>query len=281
MHRRLYPLAIATALIVVVGIAFGNPAVASVATTASASSIDVRGTGTVELRGAIDADIAARYPVMLFKDIAGDATAKVAGSSGEGSFLGFTAYFSAQSAHVSGSDIEMIVVGAQIHVSATGNGWAYLKGTGTYATNGMANATWNADGTVVAMAVPPPDLADLFGAHGLFVAHGLGVVAVRGSVEYQAASGAGVLLVKDMAGGATVEVSGGEQGQFLGFKAYIGFHSAKIKGTDVAMIVAGVDLSVAARGTGWGYLQGVGAYSLNDGPSRPWDSAGLFADIAR
>lgn len=87
--------------------------------------------------------------------------------------------------------------------------------------------------------------------------------------------------MKDVAGGATVDVSGGGQGQFLGFTAYVGFHSAEIKGTDVAVIVAGADLNVTASGAGWGYMQGVGAYSLNSGPSRPWDLAGLFADIAR
>lgn len=125
MHRRPFALAVATALMVMVGIASSAAAVASAASTTSAGSIDAHGTGMAELRGAIDADLAARYPVLLVKDIAGDATAKVAASAGEGSLFGFTVYFSAQSAHVSGSDIEMIVVGEQIHVSATGSGWAY------------------------------------------------------------------------------------------------------------------------------------------------------------
>jgi len=245
------------------------------ASAVSAGTIEADGTGMAELRGAIDASVTARYPVVLTRDFAGDGTITVPGSTDRVSFLGFTVYFSAQSARVSGSDVELVVIGDQIHANASGTGAAYFKGSGSYNADGRPSQPWNGDdGTTVAIG------AQQARGSGLFVAHGFGVVAVRGTIDYRGATSSGILLIKDIAGNAMVNVSGGVRGEFFGFTAYAGFSSAEISGSDVGVIVAGGDINVTATGTGLGYVQGVGAYSLNGEVSNGWTITGQFADIA-
>ncbi len=263
------------AAVAMFGAAIAAPVGAPSASAANAGTIDARGTGMVELRGAIDATVTARYPIMLTKDFGGDGAIDVPGTTDRVSFLGFTAYFSAQSAHVSGSDVELVVIGEQIHANGSGTGWAYFKGTGSYVADRRPSRQWDSDGgTAVALGAQPAR------GEGLFVAHGAGVVAVRGTVEYRSATSAGVLLVKDIAGNATIDVAGGVRGEFLGFTAYAGFSSAEISGADVGVVVAGLDINVTATGTGLGYVLGAGASSLNDATSEPWTITGHFVNIA-
>ena len=253
---------------------FVAPTNAPFASAASGGTIDARGAGIAELRGAIDATVTAHYPVMLTKDFGGDGTMDVPAATDRVSFLGFTVYFSAQSAHIAGSDVEIAVIGEQIHASGSGVGTAYFKGTGSYIADRQSSGSWDPDaGTAVAVGTAAAS------GQGLFVAHGRGVVAVRGTVTYRSGTPAGVLLVKDIAGNATIDVSGGVRGEFMGFTAYAGFNSATISGSDVGMVVAGVDLYVTATGTGLAYVLGDGAYSLNGATSDSWTIRGRFVDV--
>jgi hypothetical protein len=264
-------IAVSLAFAVAVAAPYRAPSISA----SGGGTLDARGTGMLELRGAIDATITARYPIMLTRDFSGDAAISIPGTTDRVSFFGFTVYFSAQSAHVAGSDVEFVVIGKEIVANGSGTGWAYFEGTGSYAADGRPSTSWDSDrGTAVALGAGP------LRGDGLFVAHGAGVVAVRGTVAYRSATSAGVLLVKDIADNATIHVSGGVKGEYFGFTTYAGFSSAAISGADVGMVVAGADINVTATGTGLGYVLGDGAYSLNSGPSNPWTIEGHFADIA-
>ncbi len=129
---------------------------------------------------------------------------------------------------------------------------------------------------------PPPAPAAVIAGRGLLTAHGAGVAAVKGRMDYHATAAEGVLLVKDIAGDAQVDVDGhGGTAEWRGFKVYFGFHgSAHITGSDVAVIVIGRDIDLRVLGRGWAYLKGHGAYRVNGGPPHDWTDDGAFAGIA-
>lgn len=250
-----------------------HPAAAHAAPPATATAT-ADGTGMLELRGRIDAQLTARYPVLLVHDNAGDATVTGTGAPAV-NFLGFRAYFSMGNAHVRGSDVTIVLVGEQLHAGASGQGWLFVKGSGSYTANSLTAHAWLPAGSVAAIAPPAT-------TGGLFVAHGAGAVAVRGGLTYEASLGAGVLLVHDVAGDATVDVTGAlTHGEFLGFTAYAGATGARITGTDVVVVAAGVDVNVTAAGSGWAYAQGLGVSSVNNAASTEWELSGRFADITR
>ena len=117
---------------------------------------------------------------------------------------------------------------------------------------------------------------------GVLDAQGDGLAAVRGRVDYDVTADAGVLLVKDVGGGADIEVSGyGDTGEWLGWTVYFGFEGeAHIIGGDVAIIVLGRNIDLHAAGNGWAYLKGQGTFEVNGrGPFR-WTADGTFAGFA-
>lgn len=262
--------AITIALIAIVS------ACASVSAALSPATVQIgaSGTGMIELRGELDVQLEAHHPVLLVHDDAGDGTITAPVNPGDVDFLGFRVYFSAQDAHITGSDVSVVVLGDGITVHGTGHGWLYAKGTGTYTVGAMTATQWRPEGSVAAIARWTPN-------SGVYVAHGAGFVAVRGTMTYEAGLRAGVLLVKDVAGNAKVNVTGGLAGDFLGFKAYPGATSATVTGSDVAVIAVGADINLTATGAGWAYAQGFGVYSLNRAPSEDWDLSGRFTGIAR
>ena len=131
-------------------------------------------------------------------------------------------------------------------------------------------------------AATPPRPSVVLAGRGVLDAHGTGVAAVKGLIDYHASAAEGILLVKDINGDAHVDVDGvGDTGEWRGFKVYFGFHgNANIQGTDVAVIVVGRDVDLHVFGRGWAYLKGDGQYSVNGGDRHPWTDEGAFAGIA-
>jgi hypothetical protein len=117
---------------------------------------------------------------------------------------------------------------------------------------------------------------------GVLGAHGTGIAALKGAGEVQLNANRGILLVKDLAGDAEVDVVGaGGSGEWNGFDVYFGTGAAHIAGSDVAVIVVGTDIDLRARGEGWAFLKGHGYFFVNGaGPFR-WNPEGGFAALER
>jgi hypothetical protein len=123
--------------------------------------LDARGDGLVAVKGhLVEYDAAADRGILLVKDLAGDMTFDV---EGEGDctarYYGFIACFGTGEAHITGSDVAVILVGNNLNVHAAGKGWAYLKGRGNYFVNGHGPFPWNPDGGFAGVA-PEPDGAE-------------------------------------------------------------------------------------------------------------------------
>jgi hypothetical protein len=116
---------------------------------------------------------------------------------------------------------------------------------------------------------------------GILDARGSGLVAVKGRIDLEVSADRGILLVKDIAGDADVDVTGdGGTGQFHGFDVYFGTGSAQITGSDVAVIVVGKDINLHVVGKGWAYLKGRGQFMVNNRGPFPWnESDGGFAPV--
>ena len=101
---------------------------------------------------------------------------------------------------------------------------------------------------------------------GVLDAHGSGLVAVKGKMDYYARADGGILLVKDIAGDAEINVTGdGDTAEFHGFTAYFGINGrAHITGSDVAVIVVGKDIDLHVVGKGWAFLKGRGTFEVNN-----------------
>ena len=83
---------------------------------------------------------------------AGDADVDVRGTGDSADFHGFTAYFGINGrAHITGSDVAVIVVGKDIDLHVVGKGWAYLKGRGTFEVNNRGPFPWNDAGRFALM----------------------------------------------------------------------------------------------------------------------------------
>lgn len=145
------------------------------------------------------------------------------------------------------------------------------------ATAGMAFAGF----APAADAATPPRPDVVLAGRRVLDAHGTGVAAVKGLIDYRATAAEGILLVKDIHGDAQVDVDGvGDTGEWRGFKVYFGFHgSAQIQGTDVAVIVVGRDIGLHVFGRGWAFLKGNGEFRVNGGDPHPWTDDGAFAGV--
>jgi hypothetical protein len=116
---------------------------------------------------------------------------------------------------------------------------------------------------------------------GTLDARGSGLIALKGRIDaLELSAERGILLVKDIAGDAEVDVEGeGGTGEFHGFDVYFGAGSATITGSEVAVIVLGKDINLHVEGKGWAYLKGHGVFHVNDrGPFR-WNAGGGFAVV--
>jgi hypothetical protein len=146
---------------------------------------------------------------------------------------------------------------------------------------GAATVAFAAFAPAASAATPSRPDAVIAG-RGLLTAHGAGVAAVKGLMDYHATADEGILLVKDIKGDAHADVDGyGGTAEWRGFKVYFGFHgSAHVVGSDVAVIVVGRGIDLQVAGRGWAYLKGDGTYRVNGGEPKPWTDAGAFAGIA-
>jgi hypothetical protein len=98
---------------------------------------------------------------------------------------------------------------------------------------------------------------------------GIAILFGKGTVEL---SGNGILWVKDAAGNARIEVTGyGTKKEFSdGWVQYSGLRgTASIKGSNIRIVIAGVDIDLDARGRGSAILWGHGTYEIN-GRSGQW-----------
>ena len=128
-------------------------------------------------------------------------------------------------------------------------------------------------------AARTPDVL-LHGA-GVLDAHGTGVAAVKGLMDYHAKADEGILLVRDISGDARVDVDGfGGSGEWRGFKVYFGIRgNVHVVGTDVAVIVVGHDIDLHVAGKGWAFLKGEGTFTANGRGPFPWTQDGVFGSV--
>jgi len=131
-----------------------------------------------------------------------------------------------------------------------------------------------------ATAQEPAEGVRLHG-RGVLEAHGSGLAAVRGNMDYNVHADQAVLLIRDEGGDARVHVEGyAGKIQWNGFDVYFGFHgSAQVVGPSVAVIALGEGIDLHAAGEGWAFLKGRGVYSVNGRPPQPWTEEGSFAAI--
>jgi hypothetical protein len=127
---------------------------------------------------------------------------------------------------------------------------------------------------VVAMlAMVPTVSAQEPQGEGSLTAQGDGIAILRGRGTVDL-SGNGILWIKDAAGDAVIEVTGqGQKEEFPdGWIQYAGFHGeAHVEGRRIGVIVAGVDIELAAQGRGMARLWGHGSYQSPDGDGE-WDA---------
>jgi len=98
---------------------------------------------------------------------------------------------------------------------------------------------------------------------------GIAILGGNGAVSI---SGNGILWVRDLAGGAIIEVTGyGEKKEFAdGWLQYSGFGgNAYVEGTRIVVVLAGVDIELSAEGRGRVILWGHGTYELS-GRTADW-----------
>ena len=116
---------------------------------------------------------------------------------------------------------------------------------------------------------------------GTLTAEGDGRATLYGGGDFSAAAGAGQLWIYDRHGDAEITVSG--EGRltktllangdiryyYRGFKG-----TATIRGSDVGIILKGIDMNLTATGTGHATLYGSGTYTIN-GESGTWSYQGV------
>lgn len=130
-----------------------------------------------------------------------------------------------------------------------------------------------------APATPVPNV--VVRGSGVLDAHGTGLAAVKGKLDYHARADEGIVLVKDLNGDARVDIDGfGGTGEWHGFKAYFGIRgNVHVVGTDVAVIVVGHDIDLHATGRGWALLKGRGTFTANGHGPFPWTEDGAFGSV--
>ena len=135
-------------------------------------------------------------------------------------------------------------------------------------------------GVVAMLAVVPVVSAQEPPHEGSLTARGDGMAILwgRGTVDL---SGNGMLWIKDAAGDAVIEVRGsGQKEEFPdGWIQYAGFHGmAHVEGSRIGVIVAGVDIELAAQDRGIVRLWGHGSHQSPDGAGE-WKTIGLGARV--
>lgn len=148
----------------------------------------------------------------------------------------------------------------------------------------VAGMAFSAMAPAASAAEPTPGAripAVLLHGAGVLDAHGTGVAAVKGLMDYRATADEGILLVKDIHGDARVDVDGfGGTGEWRGFKAYFGIHgNVHIVGSDVAVILVGHDIELHVAGKGWAFLKGEGRFTANGHGPFPWTADGVFGSV--
>jgi hypothetical protein len=116
---------------------------------------------------------------------------------------------------------------------------------------------------------------------GVLEARGDGLIAAKGRVDYTAHADRGVLLIKDIAGDAEIDVQGeGDcSAEWNGFMICFGTGEAHITGNEVAVILVGNNIGVHVEGKGWAYLKGRGYFEVNGRGPFPWNPEGGFAGV--
>lgn len=102
---------------------------------------------------------------------------------------------------------------------------------------------------------------------GTLRAKGSGLAALRGNTSVTL-TGSGMLLIHDLAGDASIEVTGRGYKKVLpnGTIAYFGFDGkAQISGTDIKVSLRGKNIELEATGTGKFLLRGHGSYHTDKG----------------
>lgn len=100
---------------------------------------------------------------------------------------------------------------------------------------------------------------------------GIAVLSGKGKVDL---SGNGILWIKDLAGNAQIDVNGfGSKKVFPdGWIQYAGAHgTAHIRGSNIRIVIAGVNIDFQARGRGTALLWGHGTCTFN-GKLGQWDN---------
>lgn len=119
---------------------------------------------------------------------------------------------------------------------------------------------------------------------GTIVARGSGTAILDGDIDSLALSGAGGLVIVDHAGDVTVRVSGRGARKVSGDTiTYVGFNGkATISGSDVTVKLGGVNVKLAAQGSGSFTLQGKGSYDTMPtaaGGEGSWATTGVTGEL--
>lgn len=156
---------IAAAVIGFAALAFSAFAPAASADTPAPSvvlagrgTLQAQGTGVAAVRGLMDYHAVADRGILLVKDVRGDAfiDVDVHNYDGKVRWNGFVVFFGFHGpAHITGTDVGVVLVGDNVRIDVTGRGWAYLRGNGTYSVNGGDPQPWHADGGFAPLAPTP------------------------------------------------------------------------------------------------------------------------------
>ena len=121
---------------------------------------------------------------------------------------------------------------------------------------------------------------------GIVIAEGDGTVALNGSGEV-IIKGDGVLFIVDRTDTATIEIESTkrirhQEKQTRGNTVYI-YHrfngTATIKGDDIAVVMEGINISVAVSGTGTMLVAGDGTYTLDTDDPQLWLDEGVLITV--
>ncbi|HYM15740.1 MAG TPA: hypothetical protein VEZ14_09280 [Dehalococcoidia bacterium] len=125
-------------------------------------TLSAQGTGVAAVRGLMDYHASANRGILMVKDMRGDAfiDVDVHNYDSRARWDGWTIFFGFHGpAHITGTDVGVVLVGGGLDVNVTGRGWAFLKGDGTYSVNGGTPQPWSADGGFAPLAPAPTPTA--------------------------------------------------------------------------------------------------------------------------
>ncbi len=128
---------------------------------------------------------------------------------------------------------------------------------------------------LLAIALTTVAAAETGSGTGTLTARGDGLAALRGNISVTL-RGAGLLIIRDQAGDASIHVNGrGYKKQLSdGTVAYIGFDGkAEIKGSAITVVLRGRNIKLEAAGTGSFLLRGRGTYHTEKGDGQ-WSEKG-------